>query len=298
MSFRACPEYDFLIRQYRLKAAKYDWLEVILEAELVERMEEIAQDERNFVAIWGVWAPRPTPRRKAIFTRVYSEPFDTDESKMIGYHCHWLSSLRANVRHMDAIFGHTPWMAEKLAHKNAPGHVLPMGWDPLVLGRPNWDATKKHRFTYKGDVIGKRKWLVPGMQGALGKDMHQSVDEWGADFVTKLNNSTARLELSHSDTFSFPTFSLWQTLASSAALIAEKQRDCWPLEEDMYVGVPTITRANGPQVARTIASIPDSVYASKARRAYDSLADEFTLERVIADYLIPASEQIKDEKQS
>jgi hypothetical protein len=296
--FRAGPAYDDAMKMYQLKAAQYEWLECIQEAEFHAREETIAANERNFVVIWGVWAKRPPEDRKAIYTRVFSEALDDDLDNMIGYHRNWLNSAQRNLRHMDAAFGHTPWMAGRLEQNGVPGYVLPMGWDPLVLGRPNWDIPKRHRFTYVGAMAGKRAWLVPGMQGALGEDMHHATDVWGADFIARLNASVANLYLSHSDIHSFSTFRIWQTLSSSAAMIAEKGRDCWPMEEGMYIGVPTITRANGPQVARTIAAIPDSVYASAARKLHEGLAADFTFEKVLTDYLIPASTKIKDERQS
>ena len=85
-------------------------------------------------------------------------------------------------------------------------------------------------------------------------------------------------------------------MSGSAALIAEKGRDCWPMEEGMYIGVPTITRANGPQTAKMILTIPDAVYLSVAHKLHDALAHDFTIEKILENYLIPASIKIKDTK--
>ena len=176
ISVRSCLEYDDILRAYKIEAAKHDWLECITERELVPRLDKIGEDERNFVVMWGVWAPRPPARRKAMFTRVWCESYDEDESKMVGYHRHWLSSARANIRHMDGVFGNTPWMAAQLATEKVPGYVLPIGWSPEAFGTPRWSAKKRYRFTYKGHVIEKRRWLVHGMKQSLRKDLRMAQD--------------------------------------------------------------------------------------------------------------------------
>ncbi len=296
VSFRQGPAYDDAMHMYERMAAKYDWLECIQEPELVRRLDTIAQDERNFVVIWGVWSPRPPEDRKAMFTRVFSEALDDDGVHMLGYHRNWLNSAQRNIRHMNAAFGHTPWMASRLEKDGVPGFVLPMGWDPEVMGTPDWEAKKKCRFTYVGAPAGKRAWVIPGMRLALGKDMHEPQDKWGKELIGIFNESVANLYLSHSNVHSFSTFRIWQTMSSSAALIAEKGRDCWPMEEGMYIGVPTITRANGPQTAKMILTIPDAVYLSVAHKLHDALAHDFTIEKILENYLIPASIKIKDTK--
>jgi hypothetical protein len=296
VSFRQGPAYDDAMHLYERMAAKHDWLECIQEPELLARMEEIAADERNFVVMWGVWAPRPPADRKAIFTRVFSEALDEDANNMIGYHRNWLVAAQRNLRHMDAAFGHTPWMAAQLGQHAPSGHVLPMGWHPEVMGTPDWSVKKEHRFTYIGAIAGKRSWLVPGMQGpqGLGDEMFHAKDVWGKDVNDLFNRSVANLYLSHSDIHSFSTFRIWQTLASSAGLIAERGRDCWPMKEGMYFDVPTITMKNGPSIARKIQGTPDTTFHARAKRLHQALASDFTIDKVVDNYLIPASEKIKE----
>lgn len=295
ITFRQGPAYDDAMHLWEKMAAKHDWLECIQEPELLARMDSIASDERNFVVMWGVWAPRPPEGRKAMFTRVFSEALDEDWENMISYHRNWLNAGFKNIQHMDAVFGHTPWMAEQLG-KKVPGHVLPMGWDAEVMGEPDFDRVKDYRFTYVGALAGKRSWLVPAMQRALGEQMHHPQDVWGKDVIDIFDRSVANLYLSHSDIHSFSTFRIWQTVSSSAALIAEKGRDCWPMEEGMYIGVPAITRQNGPQVVKMLQTIPDHVYLSSAFQLHDALALDFTIQQVLDNYLIPASVEIKDKK--
>lgn len=296
VSFRQAPPYDDAMRMYERMAVKYEWLECIKEPELIDRMDTIAADERNFVVVWGAWSPRPPGGRKAMFTRVYGEALDEDLSNMLPHHRNWLGSAQANIRHMDGVFGHTPWMAGQLSDDRfeTPGFVLPVGWDRHTFGEPDWSAKKMHRFTYVGAVAGKRSWVVPGMKRILGDDFHHAHDVWGPGLCQVLNASAANLYLSHTDIHSFSTYRIWQTLSSSAALIAESGRDCWPLADDMYIKMKSITQPNGPSVTRVIQAIPNTVYLKSSKRLHDGLAEDFCIEKVIENYLIPASQAIKD----
>jgi len=305
ITFRVGPAYRDAIRLYTKMAEKYEWIDCIPETELVERMDEIAQDERNFVVMWGVWAPRPPVDRKAVFTRVFSEALNEDTSTMLKPHQNWLNTAQRGLRHLDAAFGHTPWMADQLG-RHAGGHgdrgsgqygfVLPMGWDPEVFGSPKWDAQKQYGMTYAGVLAGKRSWLAPMMAEALGDCFFNATGCWGNRIIEVLNQSRANLYLSHSDIHSFSTFRIWQTVSSSAAMIAESGRDCWPMTDEMYFGVPTLTRENVEEVCLGLMDITDDQFLSKSRVLHEGLA-QYTIEHIVDGFLIPASIRIK-EKQS
>jgi hypothetical protein len=294
ITFRVGPAYRDAIRLYTKIAEQHDWLECIPEPELLERMEEIAADERNFVVMWGVWAPRPPADRKAIFTRVFSEALNTEARPMIRAHRDWLVAAQRGLRHVDAAFGHTPWMAEQLARHAGRGFVLPMGWDPDIFGSPKWDSPKHYRLSYVGVLAGKRSWLVPMMAEQLGDHFFNATGCWGNRIIEVFNQSRANLYVSHSDIQSFSTFRIWQTVASSAALIAESGRDCWPMTEEMYIGLPMLTKENARVVCEGLKYIPDEDFIAKSRALHEGLA-HFTIEHIVNQYLIPASIDLKDQ---
>lgn len=295
ISFRTGPAYDDAYRLYTKIAERYEWIECITEPELSVRMEKIAADERNFVVMWGVWAPRPPDERKAIFTRVFSEALNTEPGPMLRSHRNWLTTAQRGLRHLDAAFGHTPWMAEQLSGYAGKGFVLPMGWDPEVFGVPRYHHDKHYRLAYLGALAGKRSWLVPKMAGELGEYFFNATGCWGNRAMEVFNRARANLYVSHSDIQSFSTFRIWQTVASSAAMIAESGRDCWPMTEDMYIGMPTLTRDNVEEVCEGLKEISDEEFLAKSRTLYEGLAS-YTIDYVVDKYLIPASAELKEEQ--
>jgi hypothetical protein len=62
----------------------------------------------------------------------------------------------------------------------------------------------------------------------------------------------------------------------------------------MYIKMKSITQPNGPSVTRVIQAIPNTVYLKSSKRLHDGLAEDFCIEKVIENYLIPASQAIKD----
>jgi hypothetical protein len=126
----------------------------------------------------------------------------------------------------------------------------------------------------------------------MGNQHVQLNGVWGHRAIEFLNRSSAFLYLSHSDVHSFSTFRTWQAVSSSAALIAEAGRDCWPMTEDMYVGIPTLTPENVEAVAGRLMAMSDSDLLASARRLHEALR-YMTIQHIFENYLVPASMEIK-----
>lgn len=290
ISFSGGPAFSDVQAMYERYAEGVDWMDIIVHTQLTDKM---IQDERAIIVMWGVLPPLPPTRRKAKFVHVYSEALDEDPKNMLDNHQRWLKGSRDRFELADAAFGHTPWMAGRIS--SAPGFVLPVGWGPQTMGEPNWSCSKTRRFAYVGAMAGKRRWALPAMSMLLGDALGDVSGSWGVFLHRALNQSWANLYLSHSDIQSFSTFRIWQTLASSAALIAESGRDCWPMTEEMYVCIPTLTPENASNVARDLLEIHESEFAMTSRRLHEGLS-HFTIDYVIENYLIPASIQIKEQQ--
>jgi hypothetical protein len=277
-----------IITAYRAFAATNEWLTCINHTELEGRMAGISVNPRYFVVLWGVQAPTPPPDRKALFARVYSEALDADHGNMLGVHVKWLGITQAQIAAMDAAFGHTPWMAEQLG-----GHILPCGWDPGVMGTPLREEPKLHRYTYLGAMAGKRAWLCPAMAEALGDAYTDASGQWQRRALHTLNASSGYLYLTHSDVHSFSTPRIWQAVATSAAMVTERGRDCWPMEEDHYITLPTLTPDNVVETAGYLSDLSDEHLAATSVRLHEAL-HHFTLDHVVDHYLIPASVKIQN----
>ena len=295
MALRSQPPYRDAIALYSEIAQDNEWMEILPNQALEARMDEIAADERAFVMMWGVRCPIPPPDRKAMFVRVWSEAYDEVSSNLIGAHPGWIRILKSQLPTIDGLFAHTPWMSEVMARDSGrPSFVLPVGWSPSAMGSPNWEQEKEYRFTTWGKAnAGKRVWLYPQMKAAMGDQHVQMNGVWGSRAIGILNQSSAFLYLSHSDVHSFSTFRTWQAVSSSAALIAEEGRDCWPMTDDMYVGIPTLTPENIKTVAARLLAMDDRDLLARARILHESLK-HMTIDHVVERYLVPASMKIKE----
>jgi hypothetical protein len=214
---------------------------------------------------------------------------------MLRAHKDWLVAAQRGLRHLDAAFGHTPWMTEQLGQHVGSGHVLPMGWDPEVFGAPRYHHDKHYHLAYIGVLAGKRSWLVPQMSRVLGDHFFNATGCWDNRAMEVFNRARANLYVSHSDIHSFSTFRIWQTVASSAAMIAEEGRDCWPMTDEMYIGIPTLTRENAEEICLALKDISDEEFLAKSAALHEGLA-HFTIAHVVDHYLIPASENLKESK--
>jgi hypothetical protein len=295
MAFRGGKPYADVINLYDEFSKRNPWVKLMTYGHLEENLQEISADERNFVCMWGVRSPIPKPDRKAKFVQVWSEAYDTNRKNLISSHPGWLRVVESSLPLLDGLFCHTPWLCEMMKVDGVPAHVLPVGWDPVVMGSPDFAQVKSRGFMNlaqsSGHHAAKRAWAVPMMKEALGDRFFEGTGLWGKRVPSTLNDCVAYLYISHSDIQSFSTFRTWQAVASSAALIAEGGRDCWPMEEDDYVPIPTLTKENIPEIAEQILSHSDEFYLNKAKRLHEKFK-HMTIDYVVNEYLVPASIEI------
>ena len=215
MAIRGGPAYGDVISMYRALSERVPWITWVDRNQFHLRIDEILDDERNFVTIWG-FDPGPIREdRRASVTVVYSEALDLDSENMDKRHFAWLARCRRAVFPIvDAVFGHTPWMAKAVPDGITRGYVLPMGWDAKTMGMPDWSAAKDHRFSYAGAPAGKRLWMIPAMKGVLGDSFYDATGRWRRKLIDVFNRSMGNLYLSHTDVHSFSTFRTWQCAAS------------------------------------------------------------------------------------
>jgi hypothetical protein len=295
MGFRGGRPYGDVVNMYDALGRHHDWIETMSFKQMEENLDAIAADERNFVCLWGVRSPLPPPIRKAKFVQVWSEAFDTNPRKLISAHPGWLRQVQALIPLLDGLFCHTPWMAKMMAVEGVPSLVLPVGWAAETMGEPVFDGFKKHGFMSLAKSVGhhaaKRGWAVPMMKEALGEKFFDGTGLWGRRALSAMNESVGYLYISHSDIQSFSTFRIWQAVATSAALIAEGGRDCWPMEEEDYVPIPTLTKESIPEVCESLLGNSDEFYLDKARGLHEKLR-YMTIDHVVDNFLVPASMEI------
>lgn len=291
------PFVDILASYRNVAARCFPWMNVVSPEVFAGMKSSPAYQDPGVLFVLWTDDPRPGPKteRKALVAGVYSEAIGerNEAGELLGMlpeHRAHFERFRAVQAEYDAVFAHTPWMQEQLAYLlEPPVYVVPVGWDPETMGRPRWTAPKFVDYAYYGSGVGKRSMILPFLQGRLGKRLVDVTGSFGRDLLGKLDVARASLYVAHSDVRSFSTWRIWQTIATSAALVAEVGTDTWPLHTAHYVGYPRVTLDNGEETANELRRILDHVdLLGMARRCYEEVAGAFTVETIVQSYLLDA----------
>lgn len=285
---------------YDRQQSKRDYLSLISAEHFVSMVEgtEMFGDATRCYVLWDPFIT-DLPligERESLVVPVYSEAFSYDASKMLDTHHAVLNRFRSRVDQYDAVFVHTPAMATAFMSL-LPAYVLPVGYDPLVMGEPRFGATKHTDYGFHGSKAGKRKMVIPFLAEELGSTFVDLSGDFGRRLVGSLDNCKASLYIAHSDVDSFSTWRLWQAFSTSAALVAEPG-DCWPAEPGRHlVSIPPITLDNGKEVVQQLRDIARTDLSVIAAAAHEEIARKYTVDNCIDEYLIPAGQKIWEAKQ-
>lgn len=254
------------------------------------------EDPHVLVICWHMGRPMPTQRgqRKAHTAIVYSEAVGPPGTMLYDHvveHAKAKDALR-ELRY-DAVFGHTPGMMQHWLQEGEEAYVLPLGYDPAVYGTPWFEAERKYSYVYYGSTVAKRALVMPYLKERLGPDLTDLSGCFGKSLRAEMDRAKASLYVAHSDVESFSTWRIWQTLGTSACLVAEKA-DSWPLvPERHFVEIPRITWVNAKVVADHLSRLlTDTDLLGTAKRAYEEIGSEYSVERCINQYLVPAGAEL------
>jgi hypothetical protein len=272
-------------------ATRCPWLTVYEPAAIPP---EMWAEPRAVVCAWDRHAS-PPGARQAKWARVYAEAIG-EPSLMLPAHRAELAEAQTGGAsgRCDALFCHTPWMAEQLGRLTArPAYVLPVGWDEPIMGMPRFGSAKGTDCLWYGSSVGKRALVMPYLQQRLGEQLVDASGMFGRVLLAHLDRAKASLYVAHSDVQSYSTWRIWQTVSTSAALITEPG-DFWPLDVTRHaVAIPRIDWLNAAPVADEIGRILREVdLLAVARRAHEEIARHYTVERVINEFMVPAGAQI------
>lgn len=276
---------------YEAVARRYPWLSVITpeEFELI-KTTPVYQDPVMLFVQWCQIDPGPKDARKALVTLVYSE---AKGNNMLPDHVREWDRFFLWAPNYDAVFGHTPWMVEQLSYTGCPAaYLLPLGWDPEAMGTPRFSTIKQDDAVFYGSMVGKRNLVIPHIQAALGTRMKNISGCFGRTLSGMMDSAKASLYIAHSDVESFSTWRMWQTAATSAALIAEPG-DTWPfVSGEHFWPIDRITFSNLDKVINDIRwALDNADLLVVARKAHD-LARDYTVETCVTKYLVQASQSM------
>jgi hypothetical protein len=270
---------------YEHAARRFPWLSLITPGQDID----YGRDDL-FVLTWVPLTPPPRRKRKATCAMVYSEALDADPTLVLPAHQEHFRSVDALFaeQRFDGVFGHTPRAAEILTALAAPTAVLPVGWEPEIMGRPRGTAPV-HDLVYHGSNVGRRKLLVPFLAAELGPRFYDVTGSFGRSLLGALELARASLYIAHSRVESFSTWRCWQAMAAGCALVAEPG-DAWPFEAERdYLPIGPLTLDSAEYWAASLIAILDAGGLEKYAEAALATNGDFTTCRMVEEYLMPAS---------
>lgn len=169
--------------------------------------------------------------------------------------------------------------------------LAPLGYDPEVMGIPDWTRPKTHDIGFCGSLVGRRTWVIPAIRDRLGPRYLEIGGVSGKVRNAIFDSCRSMLHVGHSDEPSFAHLRLWSAVSTSAALVTE-ERDAWPaVANTHYVSLhPAEEGQPGPfvdQLEETL-NLPLQEFA----RAMNRDLSLYTAERCIREFVLPAIKEI------
>lgn len=254
-------------------------------------------DPDDLFICWTLVDPGPIIKRDCYVAAVYSEALDEDGTKMLPEHHAHFRNFLAIVDKFDAVFAHTPRMAELIGQiPGVAAHVMPVGWDLAAMGIPRWEAPRHTLIGYRGSPLGRRLEIIPMLHDAYrAGEFSDMIGQFGRSLFGRLDQTSADLYVAHSLVESFSTWRLWQVASTSATLVAEPG-DTWPfVSGEHYIEIPRFTmdnfRANAVEI---LGHAKRYVRASPYARGAHELAREYSVDAIVEKFILPAFEEMRD----
>jgi hypothetical protein len=259
---------------YAAMSQRVPWVSVITPREFVEQRKTLRymNDDRFMYILWHTMPQMidPPSERGARLAHRYTELIGDFDGLL--NHRKALSEFTNKIHYYDLVFVHNNYAKDYFKKYTSNVHIAPLGYDRDVLGSPNFEAEKEHDMVFYGGVIGKRKLLVD-LRDKMARELYLMPGNYGLDRHKVLNRSKAVVHTQQVDKSAFATMRLWQTIASSAAMLLEPI-DAFPAVPGRhYVEIPSITAGNIDTVAGTVDDILENTdLLAIAKRAHEELA--------------------------
>lgn len=170
--------------------------------------------------------------------------------------------------------------------------LYPIGYDPDIMGVPDWGRSKAFDVGFHGTLVGRREIAIPYLQARLGRRFLK-IEDFGRARKEALDGCRVDLHVGHSTEPSFPGMRLWQAAAASAAIVTEL-RDAWPAQDGLeYMALPSFDQDDPDRFLGALEGALQVPLEEIARRAHGHL-EQFRIERCMRDFLVPASAALLD----
>jgi len=275
--------FDEIIACYKAAASRLEWMSVSSwPAEWSANRPEW-QDPNNTIILW--WVPFPTlldvvpPQRKAAFAIRYMESIGPFEKLCSLQKSAFTRSLRA-FEVPDVLFVESPSAAEFIRPYCQKAAAYPVGYDPEVMGTPDWSTPKEYDFGFCGIMTGRRDWIIPALKRRFGSKFIQIWGPYGLERKRIYDRCRVALYVPHSEEICLPGMRIWQFISSSAALVMEK-RDGWPaIAGRHYIELPEAKESELDKFIDQVEQVLKQPLEEIARRAHTELSG-YTVEKAM-----------------
>jgi hypothetical protein len=169
--------------------------------------------------------------------------------------------------------------------------LMPLGYDPEVMGVPNWTREKTHDIGFCGTMIGRRNWVFPSIRKRFGSRYLEIGGISGKERNAAFDACRIMLHVGHSNEKGFAHLRLWSAVSTSAALVTE-ERDAWPaVPRQHYVSLLPVEEENPETFVDQLVETLKLPLLEIARMMHADLS-AYTSDRCLKEFMMPAVEAI------
>jgi len=287
------PSYREIFDSYQNASESLGWMSVLSPGAWTLAQADLAGMADLGVIVWGHTTLVAPVKHAGLLAGFYTEIIGSKEdfgdptASRLGI----LEKYTRYHGNFDLLFAATPRGREKLQTlcPDRKVHLTAAGYDPVIMGRPVWNAIKNIDLAYYGASTTRRTELLPALRQSLEHSISDISGSYSSSRQMLMNLSKAVLHLHSWPKATCSTSRIWQSVASSAAMIMETT-DAWPAVAGRhYIEIPTVTSMNVADVAAMIDKVLEDPHRllTLARTAHEELST-YTPEYVMEHYFIPA----------
>lgn len=288
--FPKSPFFSEIHECYRSAALRLPWMTVSDYEDWTAATPDW-NDPEAILVFWG-WLPVEVPeKRSAGFVFRYTESVGDPELLAAGQ-AECLRAFSARALLPDLLLGGNPVVADYWSKLYRAVAFAPAGYEPAVMGTPDWYAEKNYDLAFRGTNIERRTWILPLLEGRF-KERFRWIQAFGNERKRQLEECCFDLYIGHSSDYAFPGMRIWQAISSSTALIMER-RNAWPAVPGRHF--VSVEQASREHPEAFLEAVSDAVlrqpFQDIARLAHDELS-AYTIDRCMEEFVIPATKGLR-----
>jgi len=213
-----CMSFGDVYRSYKNLAQELPYITTISLREFRDNPTGLLNDPNNVIITWHDDRLITRDRKCKAIIR-YSEMITENEN--IGHQKELLDDYKTNIDNYDYTFVHSKAAEKHIKTITNKVAYLPVGYDPLVYGTPDYNTPKKFDLIAFGSNLGRRIQINENLKKHFG-DRFLEISCWDKDRKELLEQSRINLIIPWCRNPSFPAFRMLQSVGTSAAMLTEK----------------------------------------------------------------------------